>query len=257
MTHIDKLLEIMAALRDPQGGCPWDLEQDFRSIAPYTIEEAYEVADAIARDDLGALRDELGDLLLQVVFHARMAEERGAFAFPDVVHAIVDKLIRRHPHVFGAEAARGDADEQLVRWEDIKARERATQGTGGGALDGVVMAAPALLRAQKLGKRAARVGFDWESVAGVQRKLAEELGELDAARSQAEVHSELGDVLFTVTQLARHLGVDAEHAARDAADRFEARFRHMERSLGSLDGATAETLETAWEAAKRALDSGA
>ncbi|MEM6817811.1 MAG: nucleoside triphosphate pyrophosphohydrolase [Pseudomonadota bacterium] len=248
---IEKLLEIMAALRDPETGCPWDIEQSFSTIAPYTIEEAYEVADAVARNDLNDLRDELGDLLLQVVFHARMAEEAEAFAFKDVVRSINEKMIRRHPHVFGDEAKRGDADLQLQRWEDIKADERSDKGQDAGALDGVALALPALQRAQKLGKRAARTGFDWPDVAGVREKLSEELDELERARAPHELEEELGDILFTVAQLARHHGVDAETAARRASDKFERRFRQMEADSPDLSIMDSDSLERAWTRAKR------
>ncbi|MEL6300359.1 MAG: nucleoside triphosphate pyrophosphohydrolase [Pseudomonadota bacterium] len=253
-TKIEKLLEIMAALRDPETGCPWDIEQSFSSIAPYTIEEAYEVADAVARNDLNDLKDELGDLLLQVVFHARMAEEVRAFAFEDVVRSINEKMIRRHPHVFGDEAKRGDADLQLQRWEDIKADERSNKGKDAGALDGVALALPALQRAQKLGKRAARVGFDWPDVDGVREKLSEELDELERAISQQELEDEIGDILFTVAQLARHHGVDAETAARRASEKFERRFRQMEADSPELDALDPEGLERAWTRAKAKID---
>jgi len=207
ISDISPLVAIMARLRDRETGCPWDIEQDFASIAPYTVEEAYEVADAIARDDMAALRDELGDLLLQVVFHARMAEESGHFDLADVIGGICDKMTRRHPHVFGETASPG--------WETIKAQERAEAGTGG-ALDGVALSLPALMRAQKLQKRAARAGFDWTDVADVRAKVDEELEELAAASSPAEQHEEAGDLLFAVVNLVRHAGVDAETALRDA-----------------------------------------
>ncbi|MEL7023769.1 MAG: nucleoside triphosphate pyrophosphohydrolase [Pseudomonadota bacterium] len=250
--RIENLLEIMARLRDPQSGCPWDVEQTFETIAPYTIEEAYEVADAVDRGDLSDLKDELGDLLLQVVFHARMAEEQSVFEFGDVVRSICDKLVRRHPHVFGDECHQGDADQQLTRWEDIKAAERAQTVEAGGALSGVAKALPALQRAQKLGKRAARVGFDWPNIDGVLAKVGEELAELAAAESGAERHEEFGDLLFSVAQVGRHFGIDAEEALRAANRKFVGRFEHMEKSHARLSELDPEALETAWETAKRA-----
>ncbi|MEO0346251.1 MAG: nucleoside triphosphate pyrophosphohydrolase [Pseudomonadota bacterium] len=263
MTHISKLIDVMAALRDPESGCPWDLEQDFASIAPYTIEEAYEVADAIERGALHELPDELGDLLLQVVFHARMAEEQGLFAFDDVVTAIVDKMIRRHPHVFGDED-RGDSARVLGRWEDIKAAERAAAGRGKAAdesaLAGVAAGLPALQRAVKLGKRAGRAGFDWRAPEQVRGKVDEELSELAAAiaalppgadAADSAVEDELGDLLFSVAQWSRHLGVDPARALRRASAKFERRFRRMEADLdGSLDDHDDAALDAAWESAK-------
>jgi ATP diphosphatase len=254
----------MAALRDPQSGCPWDLQQDFASIAPYTIEEAYEVADAIARDDLDALRDELGDLLLQVVFHARMAEEQDAFDFEQVAGGIVEKMRRRHPHVFGDDVQRrlGMQDDS---WEAIKAAERNPAGESRSAstLDGVALALPALKRAQKLGKRAARVGFDWPDSLGARAKIEEELAELQAAEHDADAQQlaeELGDLLFAVVNLARHLEVDAEQALSDANRKFERRFRQMEASVGETGGSLAdlglEELETYWQKAKAGTDPG-
>ena len=246
------LVQLLRDLRDPLDGCPWDREQDFASIAPYTIEEAYEVADAIAQDDMAALRDELGDLLLQVVYHARIAEERGAFAFADVVDAIVRKMIRRHPHVYGVAGAR-DAGEQTQAWEAQKASERA--GTGeNGALAGVALGLPALLRAQKLQKRAARVGFDWPDAAGPRAKITEELAECEAVLDQPpELEHEIGDLLFSVVNWSRHLGVDAEAALRGANHRFESRFAdieaHADAPLQSLDIAALESL---WSKAKAA-----
>jgi MazG family protein len=229
---IDSLLQIMAVLRDPVTGCPWDREQDFGSIAPYTIEEAYEVADAIDRDDLAELRDELGDLLFQVVFHAQMASELGAFSFADVVQAISEKMLRRHPHIFAAEQ-KLSADDQRVAWENLKASERAS-GSDASALAGIGQALPALSRASKLGKRAARVGFDWPEIDGVIAKLHEELGELVEARDSGApdaVEEEIGDLLFTAANLARHLRVDPEHALRAANRKFERRFRAVEARL--------------------------
>jgi len=249
---ISKLIEVMRRLRDPVEGCPWDQQQTFQSIAPYTIEEAYEVADAIERSDMGALRDELGDLLLQVVYHARLGEEQDAFDFGAVVASIVAKMIRRHPHVF-AEAEVADAGEQTEHWEAMKATER-----GGRALDGVAASLPALMRADKLGKRAARVGFDWPDVAGVRAKVSEELAELDAAcqgdSAAARAH-ELGDLLFSVVQLGRHLGLDSETCLRAASSRFQARFESVEAAVaargGDWSGHPPEQLEAFWEAAKK------
>lgn len=222
---IERLISIMARLRGPDG-CEWDREQTFATIAPYTIEEAYEVADAIARDDLAELKDELGDLLLQVVFHARIAEEQGAFAFTDVVAAISDKMERRHPHIFGDEKEGGHH-----RWEEVKAQERAARGADS-MLDGVAIALPALLRAEKLQKRAARVGFDWPDAAGPRAKIDEELAEVEAATTPAEVADEIGDLLFATVNWARHHDVDPEAALRTATAKFERRFRAMEDAAG-------------------------
>ena len=247
----------MAALRDPVSGCPWDREQDFRSIAPYTIEEAYEVADAIERGDLGELRQELGDLLLQVVFHARMAEEQGAFTFADVVAGISDKLVRRHPHVFAGEPV-ADAAAQSAAWEAQKARERAAGGGAPGVLGGISRSLPALARATKLGRRAATVGFDWADADGVVSKIEEELAEIGAARGTADesaVQEEVGDLLFAVANLARHLQVDPEEALRRANLKFERRFQRMEeRVAGAGDWARfdARQLDVLWEAVKAA-----
>ena len=256
---IDELLAVMARLRDPDAGCAWDLEQDFASIAPYTLEEAYEVVDAIERGDLEELRGELGDLLLQVVFHARMAEEAGAFGFDDVARSIVDKMVRRHPHVFGD--AREDDPAALRRaWEAQKARERAARAARGGepfppsALDGVARALPALVRAAKVQGRAARVGFDWPDAAPVYAKVAEELDEVRAAATPAEIEDELGDLLFSAVNLARHLGADPETALRRASAKFERRFREVER-LAARRGESLEALDLAgldalWDEAK-------
>ena len=245
----------MQRLRNPDGGCPWDLEQDFSTIAPYTIEEAYEVADAIERGDLVGLRDELGDLLLQVVFHAQMAREGGHFDFEDVAAGISEKLIRRHPHVFGTEAER-KAGKVDGSWEAIKAEERSSHDDES-ALAGVAKALPALKRAQKLGKRAATVGFDWPDSRGVEAKIAEELDELAAVvgtRDPDKVEEELGDLLFSVANLARHLGVDPEKALTVANYKFERRFRDMEQAIvGSgkrLRDLPLESLENHWRAAK-------
>jgi MazG family protein len=256
-----RLLAVMAWLRDRQHGCPWDIDQTFRTIAPYTIEEAYEVADAIERDDLAALKEELGDLLLQVVYHAQMAREAGAFGFADVAAAIADKMVDRHPHVFG-DAKVATAEAQTVSWEARKAAERAARqaGTGRtGALDGVARALPALLRAEKIQKRAARVGFDWADTGPVIDKIEEELGELRVELTAGEVDQdrltdELGDVLFAVANLARHCKVDPEAALRATNDKFERRFRHIERRLAEAGrrpaDATLEEMEALWQEAK-------
>jgi MazG family protein len=255
---LTRLLDIMARLRDPARGCPWDVEQSFATIAPYTIEEAYEVADAIERADMAALKDELGDLLLQVVFHAQMAREAGHFDFADVADAISDKMIRRHPHVFGEDRV-GSAAAQTEAWENRKAAERAEAGdAGSGALDGLALALPALLRAAKLGKRAARVGFDWPDAAPVLDKIEEEIGELRvelaAETRPAGIEEELGDLLFACANLARKLNVDPEAALRGANRRFERRFRSIEARLGARglrpDQATLDQLEALWQEAK-------
>ena len=232
---ISRLIEIMAALRDPDTGCPWDLEQDFSTIRHYTIEEAYEVADAIERQDFADLRDELGDLLLQPIYHAQMAKEAGEFDIGDVVYAITDKMIRRHPHVFGDQEA-GSAASSEQRWEAIKAQERAAKADRRGTLepsllDDVPGVLPALARAGKLTKRAAKVGFDWPDFASVKAKVEEELAEVSeahAANDAAATHEEIGDLLFAVANLARHAGIDAESALRDANAKFTRRFHHVE-----------------------------
>jgi len=233
----DRLLTIMARLRDPQTGCEWDTAQNFSTIAPYTIEEAYEVADAIDRGDMDDLRGELGDLLFQVVFHARMAEEAGHFAFEDVARHIADKMEARHPHIFGDE---GGVMED-GRWEDLKAAEREATGATG-AMDGIAQALPALLRSHKLQKRAARVGFEWHDVTGPLAKLEEELAELEAAESDEERLMEAGDVLFVVVNIIRRYGVDPEQALRASNSKFERRFRMMER-LAKTDGQEFSALE--------------
>lgn len=246
---IARLLGIMARLRDPVAGCEWDIAQTFSSIAPYTIEEAYEVADAIARDDHPALREELGDLLLQVVFHARMAQELGAFDFATVADAISDKMEARHPHIFGGDDDAGQSRED--RWEARKAAERVAKGTHG-ALDGVALALPALMRAEKLQKRAARVGFDWPDTAGPQAKVLEEMDELAAATSDAEKLEEAGDLLFAAVNLVRRYGVAPEDALRHANGKFERRFRAMEAmSQGSFANLTLAEQEALWQAVKR------
>jgi ATP diphosphatase len=264
---IDRLLAIMARLRDPVGGCPWDAKQSFATIAPYTIEEAYEVADAIEQNDMAALKDELGDLLLQVVFHARMAEEAGHFAFADVAAAIGDKMVSRHPHVFaGHEAAM--AEDVKLTWEAQKEAERAAKAGSDGrplsALDGVTAALPALLRAEKLQKRAARVGFDWPVVDQVFDKLDEELAEIREVINQGGVaggdpdrlEDEVGDLLFVVANLARHLKIDPETALRRANAKFERRFRAIEAALAAAgeraEDQSLDDLEDLWQAAKRA-----
>ena len=246
MSNIDDLIGIMARLRDPERGCPWDRVQTFATIAPYTIEEAYEVADAIERGDLSGLVDEFGDLLFQVVFHAQMARESGAFGFGEVVDAITGKMIRRHPHVF-ADAEESGVIEQSARWEDMKAAERSGGGGAESLLDDVPVALPALTRAVKLQRRAARCGFDWPDADDVFDKISEELGELrEAVRTGAEpaIHHELGDLLFTIANLARHLGADPESSARAANRKFERRFRELERRARA-GGASAETLDMA------------
>ncbi len=238
------LATVMARLRDPATGCPWDIEQDFASIAPYTIEEAYEVADAIGRDDMAALRDELGDLLLQVAFHARMAEQLGAFTLQDVIDGITAKMIRRHPHVFEASVPREDGHAQ---WETIKAAERAETEPDPSAIAGVAIALPALLRAEKLQKRAARTGFDWPDTVGVVAKIVEELDEVQAAATPAEREDEVGDLLFACVNLARHLKVDPEVALRGANAKFERRFRRMEALAGdAFAGLALEDKEALW-----------
>jgi nucleoside triphosphate diphosphatase len=263
---LDRLIAIMARLRDPKRGCPWDVEQSFASIAPYTIEEAYEVADAIQRGDLGALREELGDLLLQVVFHAQMADEAGAFGIEDVARAINDKMIARHPHVFAGVAVESAA-AQTQAWEAQKAHERqakaAAEGRAAGALDGVPVALPALTRALKLQRRAARVGFDWpadDALSQIEGKLAEEFAELKAAIAAGNsraVEAECGDLLFVCVNLLRHLEVDPEAALRATNAKFERRFGAVEAELaqaGVADLASAglDRLEAAWQRAKAA-----
>lgn len=243
---INRLLAVMAKLRDPDGGCEWDLAQNFSTIAPYTIEEAYEVADAIAHGDPAVICDELGDLLLQVVFHSQIATDDGLFGFDDVANAISDKMERRHPHIFGD----GQTADVRQQWEQIKAAERAADGPVG-ALAGVALSLPALLRAQKLQGRAARVGFDWPDTAGPRAKIAEELDEVAAAASDAERHEEVGDLLLAVVNYARHLGVDSETALRDANAKFARRFAAMEELAGgSLAGLSLDEQESHWLAVK-------
>lgn len=250
LTGVRRLVAVMARLRDPHHGCAWDRAQNFASIAPYTIEEAYEVADAIAQGDLPALCDELGDLLLQVVFHARMAQEMGAFDLADVADAIVAKMERRHPHIFGPQgggSAARTAGEVAHAWEAIKA----TETPRASALDGVAHALPALLRADKLGRRAARVGFDWPDAAGARAKLIEELDELAAAATPAEREEEMGDLLLAAASLARHMGIDPETALRLGNAKFERRFRAMEAAAGDAFAALpADAKEALWAQAK-------
>jgi ATP diphosphatase len=247
---IARLLAIMARLRDPETGCEWDVAQTFATIAPYTIEEAYEVADAIARDDMAALREELGDLLLQVVFHARMAEELGSFDFDAVAHAISDKMTERHPHIFGDAADQGQSRE--TRWEAQKAAEREAKGATS-ALDGVALALPALMRAEKLQKRAARVGFDWPDTAGPRAKVVEELDELAAAATEAEKLDEAGDLLFAAVNLVRRYGIAPEDALRHGNAKFERRFRGMEALAGAAFPALSlEEQEALWQQVKAA-----
>jgi len=259
MRPLARLLEIMAQLRDPQGGCPWDREQNFSTIAPYTIEEAYEVADAIARRDPAALKDELGDLLFQVVFHARMAEEAGMFAFDDVALAIADKMERRHPHVFGA-AEVASVAAQNEAWEAHKAAERRDRalatGAPGSVLDGVAHALPALLRADKIQKRAARIGFDWPDARPVFDKLKEEIAELETEfQKPAErraLEDEMGDILFAAANLARKLDIDPEAALRHATAKFERRFRRVETLAAEhAVGSDLDSLEALWQQVKR------
>lgn len=264
--NIDRLLEIMARLRHPERGCPWDVQQNFATVAPYTIEEAYEVADAIERHDLEALRDELGDLLLQVVFHARMAEEAKAFDFEEVAGAIVDKMIRRHPHVFGEHDIR-DVEAQRVAWENHKEAERtakaadkaaSSQAAPQSALDGVALSFPALLRALKLQRRAARVGFDWDAPGPILDKIEEEIRELRHEMRRAappeRLEGELGDLLFAVVNLARRLEIDPEAALRATNVKFERRFRRIEALLAEQgktpDQATLAEMDALWEQTK-------
>jgi MazG family protein len=250
------VLDVMARLRDRERGCPWDVEQNFRTIAPYTIEEAYEVADAIQRDDLKALKEELGDLLFQVAFHARMAEEQGAFDFADVAQALADKMVERHPHVFSEAGDGRTAEQQTVAWETLKAEKRAASGAS--LLDDVAMALPALMRAEKLTKRAARINFDWPTPDEVLEKLEEELAELHDARLQEDheaLTEEMGDVLFVMANLARKLKVDPEEALRRANAKFVRRFQYIERALaeaGRVGPQPLDELEALWVEAKRA-----
>lgn len=261
--NIDRLLDIMARLRDPQGGCPWDLEQTYRTIAPHTIEEAYEVADAIEKGDMTALREELGDLLFQVVYYSQFAREEGLFDFEEVAGVIADKMISRHPHVFGSEEI-NTAEHQTSRWEEHKAAERAAKAAAQGqappsALDGVIAGLPALTRALKLQKRAARVGFDWTDARDILAKIEEEVGELRAEMDGGSAHEriadELGDLLFALVNLARRLEVDPEGALRGTNAKFERRFHRIEALLGEHGRippqATLDEMEALWQQAKR------
>lgn len=258
---IQRLVTIMAQLRDPRGGCPWDREQTLETIVPHTIEEAYEVADSIARGDMGELCAELGDLLFQVVFYARIASEQGQFDFDDVVHGICEKMVRRHPHVF-ADAQVADAEEQSIAWEQLKAEERRESAAGGAVqhLAGVARALPALLRAGKLQKRASKVGFDWPERTGVLAKVREELAELEAelerdAPDRARIAAEMGDLLFSCVNLSRHLGFEAESLLRSANDKFEMRFNAMEGIMlqqgTPLQDADLSVMDAAWDEVKR------
>ena len=247
--NLERLLAIMATLRDPFRGCEWDRAQRFETIVPHTIEEAYEVADAVARGDLDDIRDELGDLLFQVVFQARIAEEAGQFTFDDVAQSIADKLVARHPHIFGI--AESPGEDREVRWEALKARERASKGATS-ALDGVAVALPALMRAEKLQKRAARVGFDWPDHEGPASKLTEEMGEL-AEAEHAERFEEAGDLLFAAVNLVRAYGIAPEDALRAANAKFDRRFRSMERLAGGdFADRSLDQQEELWQAVKAA-----
>lgn len=264
-TGIERLLEIMARLREPDGGCPWDIEQDFATIAPYTIEEAYEVADAIEKGDFAALKDELGDLLFQAVYHAQMADEEKRFNFDDVVDSISTKMIRRHPHVFG-DAEIESAEAQTQAWEVQKAKERAAgaqeNGDAPSVLDGVALAYPALLRAMKLQNRAARVGFDWPDHRGALEKLKEEIAELevelDSPNNARAIEDELSDILFSTVNLARKLDIDPEAALRQGNAKFEKRFRWVESAMteagAPLESADLDAMELMWQKAKKQAD---
>jgi MazG family protein len=259
MSALDRLLDVMATLRDPQHGCPWDREQTFATIAPYTIEEAYEVAEAIDQGDMAALKDELGDLLFQVVFYAQMGREQGVFDFESIATAIADKMMRRHPHVFG-EADIRDAAQQTAAWEQTKASERAAKVTEGepSVLDGVARTLPPMTRALKLAKRAARVGFDWAEPADVLAKIAEEMEEIrheiDVDAPHDRLEDEMGDVLFACVNLARKLNIDPERALKRANGKFERRFHHIERQLHAVgrapDTSTLAEMEALWQDAK-------
>ncbi len=252
--QIEALLAVMATLRNPDGGCPWDIEQTYDTIAPYTIEEAYEVADAIARNDPSALKEELGDLLFQTVFHARMAEEEGKFDFADIVEAITTKMIRRHPHVFEQSDHRS-ADQQTIAWEDMKALERAGKGQTS-LLDDVPFGLPGLTRAVKLQKRAARIGFDWPSAREVLDKINEETEELTEAMeggNHDRIEDEFGDLLFVLANLSRHLKIDPEHALRRANEKFSRRFRQVETRANAHEDKTPSLamMESWWQDAKK------
>ncbi|PHR56796.1 MAG: nucleoside triphosphate pyrophosphohydrolase [Robiginitomaculum sp.] len=252
-TPIERLKSLMARLRDPQTGCPWDIEQTFATIAPYTIEEAYEVSDAIDKNDMGELKEELGDLLLQVIFHAQMSKEQGEFHFDDVCDTIVHKMISRHPHVFGDESER-DSKTQTLEWEKLKEKERGQKGSAS-ILDGIASALPALMRAEKLQKRAARVGFDWPNAQQVIAKITEEAEEVAEALALGEpqhrIHEEVGDLLFAVTNLARKLGVDPEHALRDTNRKFTTRFQYIETNAErAMSDMSLDEMEALWQKAK-------
>lgn len=255
-TPLERLKALMAKLRSPDGGCPWDVEQSFETIAPYTIEEAYEVSDAITRNDMTSLREELGDLMFQVVFHARMAEEQGDFTLENVCDDLTRKMVRRHPHVFGGGDERS-AEEQTVAWEVTKAKERDRKASGQPAsvLDGVALALPALMRAEKLQKRAARAGFDWPNLDGVFDKITEEAREVAQADTEDAREDEMGDLLFAVTNLARKLGVDPESALRRTNQKFTDRFNYIEAQARAasrnVHDMTLEEMESLWQAAKK------
>lgn len=251
---ISSILEILNALRDPKNGCPWDLEQTFETIAPYTLEEAYEVVDAISREDLNDLKGELGDLLFQVVYHAQIARETGAFSFSDVVTAICEKMIRRHPHVFDEDEV-ADAATQERKWETIKLKER--QSNQDSVLDGIALALPALVRGKKLGKRASLVGFDWDNHVGAREKLDEEITELDAAiaeKNATSIAAEMGDIFLSLISLCRHLGIEPETCLSNANSRFEKRFRILEKNVvaseKNWDDFSSDDLELLWQDAK-------
>jgi len=251
-----RLLEIMRALRDPDGGCPWDIEQNFKTIAPYTVEEAYEVADAIERENWDDLKNELGDLLLQTVYHTQMAEEEDLFSFSDVVNQISEKMIQRHPHVFGNENRNKTATQQVKDWESIKAEERAKKNQTG-ILDDVALNLPALVRSLKLQKRAARVGFDWPNILQVLEKIEEETKELVEAKeleSQEKINEEFGDLMFSIVNLGRHLGVDSEEALKQTNRKFITRFNFVETSIRSqgkkIEDTSLEEMEALWQQAK-------
>jgi len=254
-TAAERILALMKRLRSPENGCPWDSVQSFKTIAPYTIEEAYEVSDAIDAGDMGALKEELGDLLFQVIFHAQIADEDGQFSFDDVCDALVSKMIKRHPHVFG-DTPTNDPKAVKQSWEQLKSAERAEKATDTqSVLDGIALALPALMRADKLQKRAARVGFDWPNATQVIEKITEEAGEitdaLAAGEPQARIHEEVGDLIFAVTNLARKLGVDPEHALRDTNQKFTRRFQHIEANApSSLDNMSLDAMEALWIDAK-------
>ncbi len=258
LTSIEGLKYVMERLRDPKTGCPWDIEQTYETIAPYTIEEAYEVADAIEQRDKSALKEELGDLLLQVIYHTQIASEDGDFTFDDVADAISKKMVRRHPHVFGSGRV-GDTNQKTVAWEDLKAKEREEKGNVEGVLDGVAKGLPALLRAFKLQKRAARVGFDWPDVDGAYGKLNEELNELSEELAQPALDrekliDEFGDVMFSAVNVARKLGIDPEAALRSGNAKFERRFSYIETTLAQMgkdfDAITLEDMEALWQKSK-------